>query len=142
MSDTKHTPEPWVVLYSTAGIEIAGAGGSRNVVRRTGEAVRREADFERIAACVNALEGWADPGAARQLLEAAAELMKAARELGGIGGDGKSASNFPSVPNDSLGRLAAAIVHINLEYARKAEEIKRSEGSSEGARDVEVVEEP
>ena len=69
---TKHAKEPWEVYYARTGIEITAPDGLVVVPPARGT-VKREACFDRIVACVNALEGWADPSAAGDLLEAAKE---------------------------------------------------------------------
>jgi hypothetical protein len=78
---TAHTPGPWRIGQDSAAHAIWTAG---NVPASLIVAIRpdcteqdnnRQANAARIVACVNAMEGIADPGAVPDLLAALRELM-------------------------------------------------------------------
>ena len=68
----KHTPGLLEVCYTSTGVEIITKGGAVRIVPPIVGTFQREADFERMVACWNALEGRPDPSAVGKLLEAAA----------------------------------------------------------------------
>lgn len=75
MSEQKHTPEPWEVFALKDRIQISEKKNpKRHIANKRFRLKQAEKDFERIVACVNALEGFADPSAAKDLLEALEEM--------------------------------------------------------------------
>lgn len=80
MKDQKHTPEPWEANEheSISGDNyITIKRGSWDIAHSKYSANDWEverANAARIVACINALEGWADPSAAGELLEATKNL--------------------------------------------------------------------
>jgi hypothetical protein len=70
MSKPKHTPGPWKVrVGSKHDLRIEGKAGHICSVELLEEGFgQRDADAERIVACVNACEGIADPSVVPELL--------------------------------------------------------------------------
>lgn len=85
MSERQHTPEPWAVRDRGVGYEVVQNGEPVN--REFRETFSR-GDAERIAACVNACKGIADPETA---LHAMREALK------------HSERALTSLPVDALG---------------------------------------
>lgn len=88
MSETRHTPEPWITQHDGEEWGIFRAGSCHFVTTVTG-VVGTEENAHRIVACVNALAGVDDPEAELVYLrkmrdltrEQAAELSEQDREL-------------------------------------------------------------
>ena len=108
-SAREHTPGPWAVptngqdrrlIWNERGECVADLTRRYYALEGEGHA---EADASRIVACVNALEGWSDPSAAGELLEAAriaVDLMEGFR-----------------CPKPETDRLRAAIARARGEQA-------------------------
>ena len=76
-----HTPGPWEVGGEGAVVAADSSDLGRLLVAHTFFVdrpfrVRPDANARRIVECVNALEGFSDPSAAKDLLEAARALVK------------------------------------------------------------------
>jgi len=71
MTDQKHSPEPWNKFRETPDKFYIKARNGNEIGTMYAE------DALRVISCVNALEGWAEPSAAKDLLEAAKVLLQA-----------------------------------------------------------------
>jgi len=100
---TKHTPGPWDV--SNDGVIHNGETRIAQILRPNGYESDDEANADRIVACVNALEGFADPTAAPDLLEAVKHAHTSLRTFTPEAGE----SYWTSSDDDTLAALEAAL---------------------------------
>jgi hypothetical protein len=133
MSETKHTPEPWLVNFNSMSVPTISAKYERIALVDTCGGYG-PANARRIVACVNACAGMADPEAEIDKIKAerdashAAEMAWERAMMAAIGEDGiKSVSEAIAKLKAERDELLAALetFRCSLYFERNTDQAKR-----------------